>query len=102
ALGPIRGLEQLELAIDGWALGRYHDDRWIVGNFPGEEKGYYRLFTRRGLNEQGGGDTGAPQVAWNPIPREHYHTDWVAERTIAWLDPLADGDPWFVCMSSPD
>ena len=38
------------------------------------------------LSAQGGGDTGAPQVAYNPIPREHYHTDWVADRTIAWLD----------------
>jgi arylsulfatase A-like enzyme len=38
----------------------------------------------------------------NPIPREWYHTDWVADRTIAWLDSLdADAD-WFCWMSFPD
>jgi arylsulfatase A-like enzyme len=38
----------------------------------------------------------------NPIPREHYHTDWVAERTIAWLDSLGADEDWFAWMSFPD
>ena len=38
----------------------------------------------------------------NPIPREWYHTDWVADRTIAWLDSLAADDDWFCWMSFPD
>ena len=30
-----------------------------------------------------------PQVKVNPVAAEWYHTDWVADRTIAWLDGLA-------------
>ena len=54
------------------------------------------------VNAEGGGDTGAPQVKDNPIPRDWYHTDWVADRTIAWLDGLAADDDWFCWMSFPD
>jgi arylsulfatase A-like enzyme len=50
----------------------------------------------------GGGETGAPQVWDNAIPREWYHTDWVADRTIAWLDSLGAADDWFCWMSFPD
>ena len=35
------------------------------------------------VNALGGGDTGAPQVWENAIPKEWYHTDWVADRTIS-------------------
>ena len=62
-----------------------------------------RCSTRRcKVNAAGGGDTGAPQVHDNPIPREWYHTDWVADRTIAWLDSLGADDDWFCWMSFPD
>jgi arylsulfatase A-like enzyme len=54
------------------------------------------------VNARGGGDTGAPQVHDNPIPRDWYHTDWVADRTIAWLDSLSPDDDWFCWMSFPD
>ncbi len=54
------------------------------------------------VNALGGGDTGAPQVKANPIAKEWYHTDWVADRTMAWLDTLAEGDDWFAWMSFPD
>jgi arylsulfatase A-like enzyme len=101
-MGPYRGFERMELAMHGWAYGRYHYDRWLEANFPAETRGFFRLLTRHGLNEKGGGDTGAPQVAYNPMPREHYHTDWVAERSIAWLDGLAADDDWFLWMSFPD
>ncbi|HJQ83783.1 MAG TPA: sulfatase-like hydrolase/transferase [Candidatus Binatia bacterium] len=100
--GPYRGFEHVELAVHGWAFGRFHYDKWLAETYPGEQKGFYRLFTRDGMNHRGGGDTGAPQVAHNPIPREHYHTDWVADRTIAWLDGLDAADDWFVWMSFPD
>jgi arylsulfatase A-like enzyme len=50
----------------------------------------------------GGGDTGAPQVKVNPIERDWYHTDWVADRTIAWLDGLEAHADWFCWMSFPD
>ena len=37
-----------------------------------------------------------------PSRREWYHTDWVADRTIAWLDSLGADDDWFCWMSFPD
>jgi arylsulfatase A-like enzyme len=54
------------------------------------------------VNAAGGGDTGAPQVKVNPIDRGIYHTDWVADRTIAWLDTLDPAEDWFCWMSFPD
>jgi arylsulfatase A-like enzyme len=54
------------------------------------------------VNAAGGGDTGAPQVKANPIPREWYHTEWVADRTIAWLNALPEDRDWFCWMSFPD
>jgi len=54
------------------------------------------------VNAMGGGDTGAPQAWVNDIPKEWYHTDWVADRTISWLDSLAADDDWFCWMSFPD
>jgi arylsulfatase A-like enzyme len=50
----------------------------------------------------GGGDTDAPQVKVNEIQRDWYHTDWVADRTIGWLDSLDADDDWFCWMSFPD
>jgi arylsulfatase A-like enzyme len=100
--GPWRGFERLELAMHG-AFKRYHYCLWLDANFPGERTGYFPLLGRDGgLNAEGGGDTGAPEARYNPIPKEHYHTDWVADRTIAFLDSLGDDEDWFVWMSFPD
>ncbi len=99
--GPWRGFEHMELAMHGW-FARYHYCKWLEANYPGERKGFFPLLGRGGLNAEGGGDTGAPEARYNPIPREHYHTDWVADRTIAFLDGLADDQDWFVWMSFPD
>ena len=54
------------------------------------------------VNDAPGGDTAAPQIKRNPVPREWYHTDWVADRTISWLHGLANDDDWFCWMSFPD
>ena len=35
-----------------------------------------------------GGDTGAPETNNNPIPRELYHTDWLAGLAVDWLKKL--------------
>jgi len=94
--GPYRGFEHMELAMHG-PMGRWHYTKWLKENFPAEVNGFVRM-----LSAQGGGDTGAPEVAYNPIPREHYHTDWVADRTIAYLNSLGANDDWFVWMSFPD
>jgi arylsulfatase A-like enzyme len=94
--GPFRGFEHLELAMHV-PLGSWHYSRWLVREHPDEVNGFAPL-----LSAHGGGDTGAPEVAYNPIPRDHYHTDWVADRTIAWLDALPASADWFVWMSFPD
>ena len=99
--GPYRGFEHLELAMHG-PQRMWHYGKWLEDNHPGYVTGFYQLFTAKGMNDEGGGDTNAPEVKFNPIPREYYHTDWVADRTIAYLDSLDEDEDWFVWMSFPD
>ena len=94
--GPYRGFERMELSMHG-LMGDWHYPRWFRENFPGEVGGFVAM-----LDASGGGETGAPELKYNPVPREHYHTDWVADRTIAFLDSLSDDEDWFVWMSFPD
>jgi arylsulfatase A-like enzyme len=94
--GPYRGFERMELAMHA-PLNGWHYSVWLANNFPDEIAGFAPL-----LSARPGGDTGAPEVKYNPIPREHYHTDWVAARTIAFLDSLDPKENWFVWMSFPD
>jgi arylsulfatase A-like enzyme len=97
--GPWHGFEHLELATHG-PVGGHHYAAWIWEHHPEAIAGFGGVLTGTG-----GGDTGAPEVARNPVAREHYHTDWIADRTIAWLQRIAgepDGDPWFCWMSFPD
>ncbi|HEY2483646.1 MAG TPA: sulfatase-like hydrolase/transferase [Candidatus Binataceae bacterium] len=94
--GPYRGFEHMELAMHG-PMGRWHYSKWLNSNFPAEAAGFGRM-----LSAKGGGDTGAPEVTYNPVPRAHYHTDWIADRTIAYLNSLGVNDDWFVWMSFPD
>ena len=54
------------------------------------------------MNVNGGGDTDAPFVKDNPIPKELYHTDWVADHTIRWIDSMDPEDDWYCWMSFPD
>ena len=100
--GPHRGFEHLEFATHT-PMGPLHYARWIRDEHPEVAGGFYAVLDADlEVNAEGGGDTGAPQVKHNPIPREWYHTDWVADRTIAWLDGLAADDDWFCWMSFPD
>ena len=46
--------------------------------------------------------TGAPECRPNPVPRGLYHTDWIADRAVAWLDGLNETEPWFCWVSFPD
>jgi len=80
-----------------------HYARWLMTNHP-EAIGMFYSAIDKGFNvsAEGGGDTDAPQTKRNPIPRDWYHTDWVADRTIAWLDSVAIDDDWFCWMSFPD
>lgn len=74
-----------------------HYGHWLAENHPEHLESFAGL-----LAGAPGGDTGAPDTKANPIPREWYHTDWVADLTCAYLDSLSDDDDWFVWMSFPD
>jgi arylsulfatase A-like enzyme len=101
-VGPHRGFEHFELATHG-ATGPLHYARWIAATHPEAVGHFYPVLDDElEVNAAGGGATGAPQVKDNPIPRDWYHTDWVADRTIAWLDGLDGDDDWFCWMSFPD
>jgi arylsulfatase A-like enzyme len=98
-----RGFDHMALATHGGA-GMTHYARWMAEHHGGHVADYYAVLDVGSLevNDAGGGDTGAPQVKANPIPRELYHTDWVADRAIAWLDSLDPSDDWFCWVSFPD
>jgi arylsulfatase A-like enzyme len=101
-VGPHRGFDHLELATHSPA-GPLHYGRWLLANHPEHMGGFYPVLDGElEVNAAGGGDTGAPQLKDNPIPRDCYHTDWVADRAIAWLDGLAADDDWFCWVSFPD
>ena len=100
--GPHRGFEHLQFATHG-ATGWLHYAQWLGANHPEAVRDYYQVLDGDlEVNAVGVGDTGAPQVKHNPIPKDWYHTDWVAERTIDWLDGLEPDDDWFCWMSFPD
>lgn len=99
---PIRGFDHMELTMHG-PLGPWHYPAWLRQHHPDAIGGFYRVLTGDlQLNHAGGGDTGACQVKHNPVPRGHYHTEWVADRVIAYLDGLSPDADWFVWMSFPD
>jgi arylsulfatase A-like enzyme len=99
--GVHRGFEHLEMATHG-GIGPLHYAQWLFKEHPEAIGMFYNVLDAAlQVNADGGGDTTAPQVKVNEIPREWYHTDWVADRTIAWLDSLGDED-WFCWMSFPD
>jgi arylsulfatase A-like enzyme len=100
--GLHRGFEHLEFATHG-PMGSLHYARWLRAHHPEATSGFYRVLDRDlRVNGEGGGDTDAPQVKANPIPRDWYHTDWVADRTSNWLESLDADDDWFCWMSFPD
>jgi arylsulfatase A-like enzyme len=100
--GPHRGFEHLEFATHG-AAAPLHYTLWLWQHNPAAIGMYYPVLDPSfNVSAAGGGATGAPQVHDNAIPRAQYHTDWVADRTIAWLNSLAADDDWFCWMSFPD
>ena len=100
--GVHRGFDHLEMATHG-AAGMLHYAKFIREEHPEMFGAFYNVLDGElNVNAEGGGATGAPQVKYNVIPREWYHTDWVADRTIAWLDTLDADRDWFCWMSFPD
>jgi arylsulfatase A-like enzyme len=102
SVGPHRGFDHLEFATHS-PMGGLHYARWMMAEHPEALGGFYAVLDKDlEVNAEGGGETGGPQVKDNPVAREWYHTDWVADRTIAWLDGLDADDDWFAWMSFPD
>jgi arylsulfatase A-like enzyme len=100
--GPHRGFDHMELAAHG-ARGPFHYARWLMREHPEVVENFYPVLGPSLVqNSFGEGDTGAIQVKHNKTPRGLYHTDWVADRTIAYLDSLGADEDWFVWMSFPD
>lgn len=93
---PWHGFEHVELATHG-PVGGHHYAAWLWDTHPEDVPGFAGV-----LSAEGGGDTGAPEVRHNPVPREHYHTDWIAERADAWLRRATAGRPFFLWVSFPD
>ena len=97
-----RGFDHMESASHG-GMGTFHYAQWLMKNHPEAVAMYYRVLDMElQVNAAGGGDTGGPQVHDNAIPREWYHTDWVADRAISWLDSLDPDADWFCWVSFPD
>jgi arylsulfatase A-like enzyme len=100
--GTHRGFEHFEAATHG-GQGMLAYARWLAADHPEAVGMFYPVLDGSlEVNALGGGETGAPQVWENAIPKEWYHTDWVADRTINWLDGLEMDDDWFCWMSFPD
>ena len=97
-----RGFDHMELATHG-AAGFTHYSRWIRQNHPEAIGMFFQVLDGDlEVSNVPGGDSGAPQIKHNAVPRDWYHTDWVADRTISWLDGLHSDDDWFCWMSFPD
>ena len=100
--GPHRGFDHMEMATHSPA-GTLHYSRWLIFNHPEALGGFFPVLDGNlEVSAATGGDTDAVQVAINPIDKEWYHTDWVADRTIDWLSARDQGEDWFCWMSFPD
>lgn len=98
--GPWRGFDYAIHAMHiasfrGQPVGHY--GRWVQKNHP---QWYDKSAPL--LNAAPGGETGAPETHNNPLPREVYHTDWLAGLSVEWLKSLDAGDDWFLWLSFPD
>ena len=80
----------------------FHYPKWLAETHPEDVAGFHEYARDGQPSALGGGDSGAPQVANNPIDIEHYHTHWTARRTVDWLSALDDDSDWFCWMSFPD
>lgn len=98
--GPHRGFDHMELA-NHFFEGHSHYDHFM-DQHPGFKDRFYPMVTDRGQNTIGKTETGAIQVWPMDVPRELYHTQWVADKTVHWLKQQDTDTPWFCWMSFPD
>ncbi|MFT5173943.1 MAG: arylsulfatase A-like enzyme [Gammaproteobacteria bacterium] len=103
--GPHRGFEHMELCAHTGRAGRslYHYPKWLADNHPQYVESYQEYVSpQKTISCKRGGDTNGIQFWHNDMPSELYHTNWIAERVITWLDTLSSDEDWFVWMSFPD
>ncbi len=98
--GPHRGFDHMELA-NHFFEGHSHYDIWMNEHAELKTR-FYPMITDSGQNTASKGATGAVQVWPMDVPRELYHTEWVADRTINWLQDVQTDEPFFCWMSFPD
>jgi arylsulfatase A-like enzyme len=106
---PVRGFDTMIVASHDLVPETGHYTQWIKRNYPEHAADYYKLLNmpkkpgdQVTMNVETGGDTGALFVKDNPIPKDLYHTDWVADHTEKWIDSMDNEDDWFCWMSFPD
>lgn len=98
--GPHRGFDHMELA-NHFFEGHSHYDLHM-NRHPQAKSRFYPMVTEKGQNTVSQSETGAIQCWPMDVPRELYHTQWVADRTKAWLSQQEQHTPWFCWMSFPD
>jgi len=94
--GPWLGFDHVELAVHA-PIPTTHYGRFLAHEHPRALLGFGWL-----LSGLGGGETGAPEVKVNPIPRGLYHTDWVRDRAEGFLRAHDPSAPFFLWVSFPD
>jgi arylsulfatase A-like enzyme len=102
--GPHRGFDHMELTGHTGRAGRslFHYPKWLADTHPDAVAGFHEYTANGKPSGLGGGETGAPQVAYNPIDPALYHTAWTARRTVDWLSGRGADEKWFCWMSFPD
>ena len=90
--GPWRGFERSEQAMHAAAWGTFpiaHYGRWLAAHHPEHLHSFAGL-----LQAEPAGPRRPARAKDNPIPRAWYHTDWVADLTIEWLNSLRAEEPF--------
>jgi arylsulfatase A-like enzyme len=104
---------QMEGDFGPWRGFDYAIHAMHIASFRGNPAGHYGRWMQKNhpecfnmspplLNASPGGDTGAPETSNNPVPRAFYHTDWLADLAVEWLNKLDSDDDWFLWLSFPD
>jgi arylsulfatase A-like enzyme len=104
---------QMEGDFGPWRGFDYAIHAMHIASFRGNPAGHYGRWMQKNhaecfnlspplLNASPGGDTGAPETSNNPVPRAFYHTDWLADLAVEWLNKLDPEDDWFLWLSFPD